>query len=330
VEKPKRRHDISEMDHSSFGSLTNRNFTQGGKGTVSKLHAFAQPDGNKLVMPLTRNEPFGPLWSVKPPAIDRLSGGADQLGYLGGTAQKVDDCCSGFTVAHFSQLYDKRNLVNPTYTKPVIAGGNGAVYDKRMKGKSKTSQLFKEWLVEGLAQPGKTGVHLAKLLGLPQPRIAEMKSGLRQPKSTELRIISEYLERQLPDYMLPESAPTRVPFVSWVQAGAFADSGPVEAEQAVVPLELGAGRWLAFRVEGDSMDRISPPNSLILINADEKRLVPNACYVVCDESGAGTYKRYRPNPNRFEPVSTNPAHEALFPTGAITVIGRVRKTILEM
>lgn len=78
------------------------------------------------------------------------------------------------------------------------------------------------------------------------------------------------------------------------------------------------------------MDRISPPGSKILVNRREKRLVPNACYVIADENGAATYKRYRPDPVRFEPVSTVPDHEPFFPENEPVIIGRVRRSILEM
>lgn len=78
------------------------------------------------------------------------------------------------------------------------------------------------------------------------------------------------------------------------------------------------------------MDRISPPDSMIIVNRRDKRLVANACYVIADGDGGATYKRYRPDPMRFEPVSTNPAHEPMFPDHEPTIIGRVRRTILDM
>jgi SOS-response transcriptional repressor LexA len=122
-----------------------------------------------------------------------------------------------------------------------------------------------------------------------------------------------------------------VPLISWVSAGSL-DGDAVQGEQLaeVHAADLADGDWIALRVEGDSMDRISPPESVILVNRRERRLVPNACYVIADESGAATYKRFRPSPDRFEPVSINPAHEPIFPDGKVTVIGRVRRTILEM
>lgn len=123
-----------------------------------------------------------------------------------------------------------------------------------------------------------------------------------------------------------------IPVVAWVSAGALAHPD-VSAEQ-IASIKVSdldpKGDWIAMRVHGDSMDRISPPDSIILVNRKEKRLVPNGCYIVSDGDDGVTYKRFRPNPNRMEPVSTNPVHEPMFFEHEPRVIGRVRKTILDM
>lgn len=125
-----------------------------------------------------------------------------------------------------------------------------------------------------------------------------------------------------------------IPIISWVSAGVLANNGPMdEVLGTVFVADLPKGNWIALRVEGDSMDRISPPDSIILVNRDEKSLIPFACYVISDERGRATYKRYRPDPVRFEPVSTNPAHEPIFSPStdnAPVVIGRVRRSIYNL
>lgn len=80
------------------------------------------------------------------------------------------------------------------------------------------------------------------------------------------------------------------------------------------------------------MDRISPPESVIVVNLKDKKLVPNACYVIETDEGEITYKRYRPGPDRWEPVSTDLTHETLYPPphGGPKVVGRVKKTILDL
>ena len=52
------------------------------------------------------------------------------------------------------------------------------------------------------------------------------------------------------------------------------------------------------------MNKISPPDSIIFVNLRDKRLVTNGCYVISDETGRATYKRWRPNDNPpFQPAS---------------------------
>lgn len=125
-----------------------------------------------------------------------------------------------------------------------------------------------------------------------------------------------------------------VPLVSWVAAGQLASTDAVldaeDCERIAVPDLDPKGDWIALAVQGDSMDRISPPDSIIVVDRKDRKLVPNACYVIDDGEGGATYKRFRSGPMRFEPVSTNPAHEPIFPDNTPKIIGRVRMSILKM
>jgi len=124
---------------------------------------------------------------------------------------------------------------------------------------------------------------------------------------------------------------TVVPLISWVSAGAMAsESISDEALGSIRIADLAPGDWIALRVTGDSMDRISPPESIIIVNRRDKMLVTNACYVIADENGDATYKRFRANPMRFEPVSTNTAHEAIFPDHEPLIVGRVKRSMIDM
>lgn len=136
----------------------------------------------------------------------------------------------------------------------------------------------------------------------------------------------------------PGAATVEVRLVSWVSAGHLAQpDSPVSAAEIdyappVYASDLDpSGDWIALRVDGDSMNRISPQDSIIFVDRRDRRLVPNACYVIGDGNGGATYKRYRP-PNRWEPVSTNPEHKPMeLPIGVEPdIIGRVRKTVLSM
>lgn len=126
-----------------------------------------------------------------------------------------------------------------------------------------------------------------------------------------------------------------VPLISWVSAGALAQPDYVPDGFDDVPYVYApdldpSGDWIALRVDGRSMDKISPHDSIIFVNRKERTLVPNACYIIGDGNGGATYKRYRP-PNIFEPVSTKASEfETITFEQEPDIIGRVRKTVLSL
>ena len=194
------------------------------------------------------------------------------------------------------------------------------------------NDLISRWVDTGLSKPGKTNVGLAKALDLAQPRISEIRKNDRRVLATELRVIAEYIDEAIPAELLPPGyLPQEVPIVSWVSAGTLEHPDAVEAIGVVRTSGLDQrGNWIALRVEGDSMDRISPPGSIIFVDLNDRRLIPNACYVVADGDEGTTYKRFRPSPDRLEPVSTNPSHQPIYYENAPRVIGRVKRSLIDM
>lgn len=129
-----------------------------------------------------------------------------------------------------------------------------------------------------------------------------------------------------------ESGPDIVPLVAWVSAGVMASDDVADETLGTIRVQdLPPGDWIALKVQGDSMDRISPPDSTILVNRRDKALVPNACYVIDDGEGNASYKRYRPGPPpHFAPVSVNASLEPIFFENEPTIIGRVRRSMIDM
>lgn len=124
-----------------------------------------------------------------------------------------------------------------------------------------------------------------------------------------------------------------VPLISWISAGEMTDQDCV-TDTSVFPVvttyNLPEGEWIALRVDGTSMNKISPPDSIIFVNTHDRRLVVNGCYVIADETGRATYKRYRPSETPpWQPASYDEI-EPLKLEGAIRVIGRVRRSVIDM
>ena len=123
----------------------------------------------------------------------------------------------------------------------------------------------------------------------------------------------------------------QVPLLSWISAGLMLrDDIADEALGTLSVADLPPGDWIALKVVGDSMDRISPPDSVIFVDRKDKELVPNALYVIADDEGNASYKRFRPGPpRRFEPVSVNHAHEPIIPEHDPVIVGRVKRSVLD-
>lgn len=172
---------------------------------------------------------------------------------------------------------------------------------------------------------------LAEKTGLSTTYISRMERGERNVSLKNLQKMAEALG-VAPSELIDQKSVTDVPILSWVSAGAMArDDVQQDVIGEIRMHDLDPrGEWIALRVEGDSMDRISPPGSLILVDLTDKALVPNACYIITDSDNQATYKRFRSNPSRFEPVSTNTSHEPIFPDGEPAVIGRVRRSLIDM
>jgi transcriptional regulator with XRE-family HTH domain len=172
---------------------------------------------------------------------------------------------------------------------------------------------------------------LAEKTGLSTTYISRMERGERNVSLKNLQKMAEALG-VAPSELIEQKPVADVPILSWVSAGMMARD---DVQQDVIgEIRMSdldpRGDWVALRVEGDSMDRISPPGSLILVDLTDKALVPNACYIITDSDSQATYKRFRSNPPRFEPVSTNTSHEPIFPDGEPAVIGRVRRSLIDM
>ncbi|MGA8172221.1 MAG: S24 family peptidase, partial [Methylocystis sp.] len=124
------------------------------------------------------------------------------------------------------------------------------------------------------------------------------------------------------------------PLVSWVAATGFSETEAVRPgdEIAYLPVPgLPRGDFIALRVVGDSMNLIAPENAIIVVDRSDTRPQPRGFYVFAThDGGEATFKRWMSRPDRLEPYSTNPAHETIYLDKPPTVIGRVRKVMLDL
>ena len=189
---------------------------------------------------------------------------------------------------------------------------------------------------------------LAAALGVSRGAVGQWETGETAPSTENLAKAAIELGRPFewlatgrgakfpppPNILAPTRPMQRVPLLSWVSAGRLADAGsqiPVEDVPLLAFADLGRGEFFALKVQGDSMDRVSPDGSIIVVNRADRALVAGKCYVFSQQGEMG-FKVWRPEPDRFEPYSTNPANPTFFVRRKrdIEVIGRVRRTVLDL
>ncbi len=130
---------------------------------------------------------------------------------------------------------------------------------------------------------------------------------------------------------------TRLPLLDIVSAGKLKNPSsqiPVEDVPLLAFADLGRGDFFALKVEkdADSMDRVSPEGSIIVVNRAEKTLV-NGKFYVFSIKGEITYKMWQGGENpHLAPYSTNPANKPIFfkRKSDLEVIGRVKRTVLDL
>ena len=127
----------------------------------------------------------------------------------------------------------------------------------------------------------------------------------------------------------------RVPLISWVSAGKLAHPGeqiPVEDVKMLAFADLGRGEFFALTVEGDSMDRLSPDGSVIVVNRAEREPIAGKPYVFWHRTEGTTYKLWHANPDYLAPHSWNGGHTPIFfkKRRDLEIVGRVRRTLLDL
>lgn len=182
-------------------------------------------------------------------------------------------------------------------------------------------------------------VRLAALAKVSQQLISRLEAGL-DLTTKKLPQIARALSVPVSDLdenfsQEDEVAAQTVPLISWVSAGMLETPeipvSTIEDSKRAAAVGLDPnGEWIALKVKGDSMDLISPPDSMVFVNLKDRRLVANACYIIQDDEGKASYKRYRPG--KWEPVSANKKHKTYVVKGdhGPKVIGRVKRTVLDL
>jgi repressor LexA len=102
-----------------------------------------------------------------------------------------------------------------------------------------------------------------------------------------------------------------VPVLGAVPAGDLSEAIQDPQGWLPVPGNIGGEKAFALRPAGDSMNELVEEGGYIVVDPDDLDLVPGRAYVVTTADGRSTFKRFRADPPRLEPESSNPDHQPI-------------------
>lgn len=179
---------------------------------------------------------------------------------------------------------------------------------------------------------------VARAAGISQQSLSRLENGI-DLTSKYLPAIADALETDVsdldPSYASKEpGAAIQVPILDYVTAGRLKSpmSQIIVGDLPTMAIsDLGRGDWFALRVQGDSMDRISPDGAIIIVNKADRELKAGKFYVFSVD-GETTYKMWQEgDPPMLAPFSLNPKNQTIVvKKRGFDVIGRVRRTIFDL
>ena len=179
-----------------------------------------------------------------------------------------------------------------------------------------------EEIQAAMKERGHKQTDLANLLGVWPTAISKAFSGKRRFTAPEIDKIRNWLG--------PPAAPVgepvdTIPVISKVTAGNFREPIIHSKSRMPKPDPTIPDRAVALDVDGDSMDKYVTDGGRIIYDPADRALWPRRFYVVLNEAGETTFKRYFDNPARLEPCSNNPVHKTIELNGdeTYTIVGRV-------
>lgn len=178
-----------------------------------------------------------------------------------------------------------------------------------------------------IKERGETQAALARLVGITSDQFSKTMKGKRRFTVREMDILRRYFF----DESKNPSQPMLLPIVGLVSAGAWREGFEQVMGYMPSPDKALSAKAFVVLVEGDSMDKVAMSGDGIIVDPTDLDLCNGKYYVVRNEAGETTFKRYREGPARLEPCSTNPNHQTIYPgQDMFTIVGRARKRVADL
>ncbi|MBO9377696.1 helix-turn-helix domain-containing protein [Sphingomonas histidinilytica] len=173
---------------------------------------------------------------------------------------------------------------------------------------------------------GLTQQQLADAVGVHFTTIAKLERSMRRLSADWIVKIADALNVQPGEIIslrTVERAPARaVPVVGKIAAGNWREA--VQDATDWVFTNDGGPNSFALYPDGDSMNKVVPPNGYVIVDPDAFELLDGRYYAIMNGENETTFKQYRADPPRLAPCSTNPEHKpVLLGREPFTVVGRI-------
>jgi repressor LexA len=122
----------------------------------------------------------------------------------------------------------------------------------------------------------------------------------------------------------PRQPVRMVPVIGRIAAGGWQEAIQEPIGEVPVPHDTAGPNAFSLRPTGDSMNLVFADGGYVIVDPDQVDLLDGKYYAIMNGDGETTFKRFRADPPRLEPQSSNPAHQ-MIPLGRepFTTIGRV-------
>ncbi|TDW65374.1 SOS-response transcriptional repressor LexA [Novosphingobium sp. PhB55] len=211
--------------------------------------------------------------------------------------------------------YDNRNSSASENTNFVIDGGIRNSQCRAMVTHDEILAELRRWISSGKVLQKE----VAAELGIAPARITEMLKGTRKVQQREMPILAHYFGMDEG----PDPSVRKIARIGMVPAGSLREALADTPNSVEVPANLPKGVF-ALEVDGESMNKIAPLGCDVIVDPNDKKLFSGDLYVVGNEAGEFTFKRFMQEPARLVPLSTDPAHKEIeIGSEPINIIGRV-------
>lgn len=159
---------------------------------------------------------------------------------------------------------------------------------------------------------GLTQTQLADLVGLSQSYYATMERGEAPISLKKLELFAQALKCSIPEIIGFPSYGNHIPLVDWVSAGGFKDLITSQIEGDTVLFNGNAEGKFATRVAGNSMNKVAPDGSIIIVDINRRELIDGKLYIFGnDVTGENTFKMFKNEPKRLEPCSYDDSYKPM-------------------